>query len=222
MASLWRIEAQMSEDWGWEAPISAGDKIRDMHIRGVLTAEEIEYLLDPVTGEYNGNEIIIGDWRVIHFNVGGNIANNPGEDDDEIIPGGIPGTPGNPILPPTEEISVQNKFSRAIGVVEIVWLDLSNNVIENPLSPANHLVGMTPVAHNGSVWQATTAGDANWYNYDAQRWANARDNNQNMFVWIPRYAYRIAYFGPTEGFTAEQNANQRRVDLSSTRRVNRI
>ena len=69
---------------------------------------------------------------------------------------------------------------------------------------------MTPLAHNGTVWSNTTAGDSNWYNYNNQRWANARDNNHNMFVWIPRYAYRIAYFDNSS------NANARRANPAHT------
>jgi len=92
-------------------------------------------------------------------------------------------------------------------------------VIEEPLTPANSLAGMTAVRHNGTVWEETNPNNAGnqWYEYIAQigngttsRWANARDSNQNMFVWIPRYAYRIVYFNNAT------NANLRRDNPNHT------
>ena len=42
----------------------------------------------------------------------------------------------------------------------------------------------------GSVVE-TTENDSNWYNYNAKQWANAKTEDGSMWVWIPRYAYRI-------------------------------
>ena len=42
----------------------------------------------------------------------------------------------------------------------------------------------------GSVVE-TTESDSNWYNYDTKYWANAKTEDGSMWVWIPRYAYRI-------------------------------
>ena len=33
-----------------------------------------------------------------------------------------------------------------------------------------------------------------WYNYSEKKWANAKTNDGSMWVWIPRYAYRITYY----------------------------
>ena len=30
-----------------------------------------------------------------------------------------------------------------------------------------------------------------WYNYSEKKWANAKTNDGSMWVWIPRYAYKI-------------------------------
>mgnify|MGYP004629449965 FL=1 len=57
--------------------------------------------------------------------------------------------------------------------------------------------GMTPVKFevtNGKGERktvTTTADDANWYNYCEKRWANARTEDGSLWVWIPRFAYRI-------------------------------
>ena len=37
----------------------------------------------------------------------------------------------------------------------------------------------------------TTSSDAEWYNYENKKWANAKTEDGSMWVWIPRYAYRI-------------------------------
>ena len=42
----------------------------------------------------------------------------------------------------------------------------------------------------GSVVE-TTESDNNWYNYNTKYWANAKTEDGSMWVWIPRYAYRI-------------------------------
>ena len=37
----------------------------------------------------------------------------------------------------------------------------------------------------------TTSNDSEWYNYEDKKWANAKTEDGSMWVWIPRYAYRI-------------------------------
>ena len=37
----------------------------------------------------------------------------------------------------------------------------------------------------------TTDTDNNWYDYDAKKWANAQTQDGSMWVWIPRFAYKI-------------------------------
>ncbi|MCL2859523.1 MAG: hypothetical protein FWF46_02905 [Oscillospiraceae bacterium] len=96
--------------------------------------------------------------------------------------------------------------TNSTGVIEIVWLDMNNNVIANPLPP-KMASDMTPIKYDGTTEE--TAGtynnpDNNWYSYTAQtgstdgqtsNWANAKTNADGSYwVWIPRYAYRIVYF----------------------------
>jgi prepilin-type N-terminal cleavage/methylation domain-containing protein len=53
--------------------------------------------------------------------------------------------------------------------------------------------GMTPIKWDGSAWVDTTEADSGWYNYDTtnKQWANARTADGSMWVWIPRYIYKI-------------------------------
>ena len=57
--------------------------------------------------------------------------------------------------------------------------------------------GMTPVKFEEPTEKSegkivtTTVDDENWYNYCERRWANARTEDGSLWVWIPRFAYRI-------------------------------
>lgn len=111
------------------------------------------------------------------------------------------------------------------GVIDIVWLDMNNNVISAPISPANYLGGLTAIKYDGTNWVEAdkTNADNSWYHYEAQtgtsdrktsNWANARSTNSNAyFVWIPRYAYKITYFNTVD------NANAYRTNKNSTKGV---
>ena len=37
----------------------------------------------------------------------------------------------------------------------------------------------------------TTDTDTAWYDYDAKKWANAQTQDGSMWVWIPRFAYKV-------------------------------
>ena len=57
--------------------------------------------------------------------------------------------------------------------------------------------GMTPIkftdptdSEKGTVVE-TTSEDTNWYNYEEKKWANVELEDGSMFVWIPRFAYKI-------------------------------
>ena len=72
--------------------------------------------------------------------------------------------------------------------------------------------GMIPIKYNGTDWVVCSKEDPEWYNYDnTKKWANimlsdgtykegkvqegqiVKENELgSMYVWIPRYAYRIA------------------------------
>ena len=74
----------------------------------------------------------------------------------------------------------------------------------NSLNTANApvlLTGMTPIKFTmptdtkiGETVE-TTADDADWYSYgvktEEKKWANAKTQDGSMWVWIPRFAYRV-------------------------------
>ena len=82
-----------------------------------------------------------------------------------------------------------------LAIAVILVLNIKNDTKVN----APDLVkGMTPVKWNGSQWIETTVEDKEWYNYNKQEWANVKLADGSMFVWIPRYAYKI-----TKGYHGE-------------------
>ena len=51
--------------------------------------------------------------------------------------------------------------------------------------------GMTPVKFDNGNIVKTSADDNEWYNYENKQWANAQTEDGSLWVWIPRYAYKI-------------------------------
>jgi len=61
------------------------------------------------------------------------------------------------------------------------------------------LDGMTPIKFTTPVGTTkgetviTNENDTEWYSYANKQWANAQTQDGSMWVWIPRYAYRMVY-----------------------------
>ena len=88
-------------------------------------------------------------------------------------------------------------FSTKYGKIDVIWLDTNNNVISKPNVPelTSNGESLIPIKWDeGNNIVSTTADDSNWYNYEEHKWANAKTKNESLFVWIPRYAYRITYY----------------------------
>ena len=60
-------------------------------------------------------------------------------------------------------------------------------------TPKTDGTGLIPVYWNGTEWKELTNANTkeDWYDYDNQKWANAKTADGSMWVWIPRYAYKI-------------------------------
>ena len=53
--------------------------------------------------------------------------------------------------------------------------------------------GLTPVTINGDGTTTIVTDKSNWYNYEQKQWANAESSDNSLWVWIPRFAYKITY-----------------------------
>ncbi|MCI9016528.1 MAG: hypothetical protein HFJ53_05135 [Clostridia bacterium] len=58
-------------------------------------------------------------------------------------------------------------------------------------NPPKLTQGMIPIKWDGTKWVDTNTEDEQWYDYSQKKWANVRLKDGSMFVWIPRYAYKI-------------------------------
>ena len=85
-----------------------------------------------------------------------------------------------------------NKYVSGVSKVDTDWTGKVNK--------PKLMTGMTAIkfneptgderANEGSVVK-TTDTDTAWYDYDAKKWANAQTEDGSMWVWIPRFAYKI-------------------------------
>ena len=85
-----------------------------------------------------------------------------------------------------------NKYISGTSKVETDWTGKVNK--------PKLMTGMTAIKFNepagdekakeGSTVK-TTDTDAAWYDYDAKKWANAQTQDGSMWVWIPRFAYKV-------------------------------
>ena len=110
-----------------------------------------------------------------------------------------------------------NNFNMGVGAIEVEFLEGTGYNVGEANEPLLDENTMIPIKYNEatSKWRATTKDDPDWYSYDTEnrKWANVmlsdgtytvgnvpkdRDLEENelgsMFVWIPRYAYKIVYF----------------------------
>ncbi len=74
---------------------------------------------------------------------------------------------------------------------------------DTPNAP-EQIDGMTPIkfteptdSQMGSV-EETDWDDNTWYDYSQSKWANTKSADGSMWVWIPRYAYKITYTNPED------------------------
>ncbi|MCI9275651.1 MAG: hypothetical protein HFJ24_06875 [Clostridia bacterium] len=63
-------------------------------------------------------------------------------------------------------------------------------------APVYEGTGLIPIYHNGNTWVDLTSSSTEdewdkWYDYENKKWANARTKDGSMWVWIPRYEYKI-------------------------------
>ena len=96
-------------------------------------------------------------------------------------------------------------LSEAEGVIESIeetpitngsWSEVKG--VNSPKLDGTGLKGIK-LSNNGT-YEEIKEGQANWYSYteNDKRWANAKTQDGSMWVWIPRYAYKITYTNPSD------------------------
>ena len=96
--------------------------------------------------------------------------------------------------------------------------------VEGYVNKPKLLEGMTPIKFTMPTDETmgttieTTEEDEDWYKYgttyETKRWANAKTEDGSMWVWIPRYAYKITYYtDDTKTVVSESKTSYGSVDV---------
>ncbi len=92
----------------------------------------------------------------------------------------------------------QKEEEKIIKDLEYYMSNIENSSTFNPKTKVNEpqlATGMTRVMFDGSnkVIKDGEVGfdNDNWYNYTDKKWANVETEDGSMWVWIPRFAYKI-------------------------------
>ena len=94
-----------------------------------------------------------------------------------------------------ETARIKEIYEQGVDNIDDVYNSLigENQKVNAPVYKGT---GLTPVtiSEDGTITAASTT-TANWYSYDGtvNHWANAKTKDGSMWVWIPRYAYKITY-----------------------------
>ena len=113
------------------------------------------------------------------------------------------------------EVNTQASFNSITDEIEQAIQGNNNQNPElrqdTPNAP-EQIEGMTPIKFTEPTdtemgsYQETDWADDTWYDYSQSKWANTKSEDGSMWVWIPRYAYKITYKNPenkSEGGTIE-------------------
>ena len=124
----------------------------------------------------------------------------------------------------------ESKSAQELNDIEKLEADIAkqsgafNN--EKGVNEPNLKTGMTPIyfelGSDDIYKEKVTTQDAdNWYNYKEKKWANAQTKDGSMWVWIPRFAYKINddnktfdvkfLMGTTDYYLDENNIPQKAV-----------
>lgn len=94
----------------------------------------------------------------------------------------------------SETAKIKEIYEKDLNQIGDVYETLAN--VQNVNIPNFKETGLTPItiSEDGTITEADTTKN-DWYSYDGQKnqWANAKTKDGSIFVWIPRFAYKINY-----------------------------
>jgi hypothetical protein len=95
----------------------------------------------------------------------------------------------------------QTQLAEFLGQTEdIIYSETKASEWDGKVNSPELLTGMTPIKFTNPTSEAegtvvrTSSSDEDWYDYDLKNWANAKTQDGSMWVWIPRFAYKITYY----------------------------
>ena len=85
-------------------------------------------------------------------------------------------------------LSLEQQIGEALGKTYIVEKGVNKPVLTSGMTPIKFV---DPTQSEKGKVDKTNSGDSSWYDYNAKKWANAQTEDGSMWVWIPRYAYKV-------------------------------
>ncbi|MFR0823699.1 MAG: hypothetical protein ACLU84_08915 [Clostridia bacterium] len=85
-------------------------------------------------------------------------------------------------------LSLEQQIDEALGKTYIVEKGVNKPVLTSGMTPIKFV---DPTQSEKGKVDKTNSGDSSWYDYNAKKWANAQTEDGSMWVWIPRYAYKV-------------------------------
>ena len=84
-------------------------------------------------------------------------------------------------------------MKKNIFILMVAFLMIFIPNISHAASANNPVItsGLTPVIFNGSTFTETEETNEHWFNYETGNWANAKTDDGSIYVWIPRFTYKI-------------------------------
>ena len=105
-----------------------------------------------------------------------------------------------------ESARIKEIYEQGVNNIDDVYNTLERKNIEEVNIP-KLAAGMTPVKWNETELIKTNKYDKDWYTYkdtsiekqeNISKWANAETEDGSLWVWIPRFAYKITYNNPSD------------------------
>ena len=84
--------------------------------------------------------------------------------------------------------SLEQQIDEALGQTYIIEKGVNKPVLTTGMKAIKFI---DPTESSKGEVRDSSVDETNWYDYNAKKWANAQTEDGSMWVWIPRYAYRV-------------------------------
>ena len=85
-------------------------------------------------------------------------------------------------------LSLEQQIDEALGQTYIVDKGVNKPVLTTGMKAIKFT--QPSESAKGEV-RDSSANETDWYDYNSKKWANAQTEDGSMWVWIPRYAYKV-------------------------------
>ena len=84
--------------------------------------------------------------------------------------------------------SLEQQIDEALGQTYIVEKGVNKPVLTAGMKAIKFT---DPTQDRKGEVRESSADETDWYDYNAKKWANSQTEDGSMWVWIPRYAYKV-------------------------------